>query len=251
MQNSVVYRVSSERWNEALEWEREGWIKAQKLRAKYFKNLIWKALSTLRLKPKYRGNDWNDWWKKQFQDYNFLDKNIENAIEVGCGPYTNMRYIIQKCQPKHLFLSDPLMKTYVNFKLTYVSELYRKGFCTLDDHPLEECPFAENYFDLAVMINVLDHVQDAKLCMMNLCKMVKTGGLIVIGQDLSNEEDIKNSIGSKGATGHPIKLNHEWMEKFIRNKFEPIIDKILPRELGRNPEGHYGTYLFAGKKLAQ
>lgn len=244
---AITDNVSLERWREAQDWERSHWVNTQNMRARYFKNAIWRLLSAARLVPKYRGDDWNTWWKRQFDDYRFLPSEIENAIEVGCGPYTNVRLMLDRCRIHHLVLSDPLIQTYVRFKLTLVAELYRRAGCTLDDHPLESLPFASNYFDLAVKINVLDHVQDARKCMENLVNVVRPGGLLVIGQDLTNEEDLAALKNDAGAAGHPIKLNHEWFEPFLKG-FEPLISKVLNREQGREPSRHYGTLIFAGRK---
>ena len=174
---------------------------------KYGKNVVWKALTALKVKEKYRGNDWNDWWKTQFNDYGFLPAEMDNMVELGCGPYTNTRLILEKTSPKHLVLSDPLIRTYVNFDNAFVAGMYREGFCTIDDHPIEECPFAENYFDLSVMINVLDHVKDADLCMKNAMKIIKPGGIFIFGQDLTNDEDMRKRQGKPEDVGHPIYLD--------------------------------------------
>ena len=74
--------------------------------------------------------------------------------------------------------------------MTFVNEMYREANCYLDDHPLEDLPYRDNYFDLAVMLNVLDHVQDANACMRSLIRIVKPGGIVIIGQDLTNEDDL-------------------------------------------------------------
>jgi SAM-dependent methyltransferase len=245
--NSNIEKVTFDRWREAQTWEKDHWVNTQKLRARYFKNTVWRLLSTVGVVSKYRGDDWNTWWKRQFDDYGFLPPEVENAIEVGCGPYTNVRLMFDRCRIQHLVLSDPLIRTYVRFKLTLVSELYREAACTLDDHPLESLPFASNNFDLAVMINVLDHVQDAQKCMKNLVNVVRAGGLLIIGQDLTKEEDMEVLKKDAGAAGHPIKLDHEWFEPFLQG-FEPVVKKILSREQGRDPSQHYGTLVFAGRK---
>ena len=248
MSNTLPDRVSHERWQEAQRWEEGHWVMTQRLRARYGKNYIWRVLSLFGLVPKYRGNDWNGWWKEKLNNYDFLPAQVENALEVGCGPYSNMRLIMEKCRPKHLFLSDPLIRTYVNFKLTFVADLYRKGFCTLDDHPLEELPFASDYFDLVVMINVLDHVRDAHQCMENLIRVTKRGGIFVIGQDLTNEEDMKVLVHDGGAAGHPIKLNAEWFAPYL-TRAKALHHRVLSREEGREPGSHYGTLIFAGRKV--
>lgn len=240
-------RVPEERWQQAQAWEEAHWVDAQRMRARYFKNYIWRLLALFRLVPKYRGDDWNWWWSEKFDHYNFLPRNVENALEVGCGPYSNMRVIMEKCYPKHLFLSDPLIRTYVNFKLTFVADMYRKGLCTLDDHPLEELPFASDYFDLVVMINVLDHVRSARQCMENLLRVTRPGGIFIIGQELTSSEDLTVLKQDAGEVGHPIKLDHAWFNPYLA-RAEPIINKILKREEGRVPDCHYATLLFAGRK---
>ncbi len=246
---SVTDQVGQERWQAAQQWERAHWVHAQATRARFGKNHIWRLLRALRLVPKHRGDDWNLWWKKHFDDYAFLPPTVDNALEAGCGPYTNLRLMLERCRPNHIVLSDPLIRTYVKFKLTFVAELYRQAVAALDDHPLEELPFADNYFDLVVMINVLDHVRDAAQCMRNLIRVAKPGGFVIIGQDLSNHEDVEALRRDPGGVGHPIKLDQAWFEPYLGRGFAPVIHKILPRAEGRAPESHYATLLFAGRKL--
>jgi SAM-dependent methyltransferase len=241
-------RVSEEHWREAQAWEEAAWVNTQRMRARWGKNLIWKVLSWLRLVPKYRGEDWNAWWRAKFDDYRFLPASVDNAIEVGCGPYTNIRQIMERCRPRRLVLSDPLIRTYIHFKLAFVADYYRNAFATLDDHPIEELPFKDGFFDLVVMINVLDHVRDARLCMDRVVAATKPGGWLIIGQDLTSEEDLKVLKDDPGLVGHPIKLKAEWFDPWLDVGFEPAIRRVLPREQGREPRNHYATLIFAGRK---
>lgn len=245
-----IQHVTKDRWMEAQAWEEAHWIRTQVERAKYGKNVLWAILALLRLKPKFRGDDWNFWWEQAFDEYRFLPATVENAIELGCGPYTNWRLIAKRCKAQHLFLSDPLMKTYVTFRQTFPAELYRCGFGILDDHPIEECPFRDDYFDVTVIINVLDHVRDAAVCLEKAIAITKPGGILLLGQDLTNEDDLRNRRDAPGDVGHPITVDHIWIERILGNKFDPLIQRVLPREQGRAPEHHYGTYIFAGRKNA-
>jgi hypothetical protein len=111
-------------------------VNAQRVRARWAKNYVWRVMHWLGFVPKYRGNDWNEWWKSKFDGYRFLPSEVSNAIEVGCGPYTNARLIAEQCRPQHLFLSDPLIKTYITFKLCFAADCYRRAFAIIDDHPL-------------------------------------------------------------------------------------------------------------------
>jgi hypothetical protein len=101
-----------------------------------------------------------------------------------------------------------------------------------------------------VMINVLDHVRDAAICMENLIRITKQGGWVIVGQDLTNEEDLEVLSRDPGLVGHPIKISHEWFEPYFNSSFSPSIQKVLSREQGREPSNHYGTMLFAGTKKA-
>jgi SAM-dependent methyltransferase len=243
-------QTSETAWKEAQQWEEAHWVRTQKLRARFGKNYIWRVLRRLGLVEYYRGNDYNDWWADKFNRFEFVPATIENAIEVGCGPYTNIRLILDRHPAKHLVLSDPLIRTYVKFKLTFVAAMYARAQCVLDDHPLEELPYRDNYFDLTVMINVLDHVRDAGECVQNVIRVTKPGGIVIIGQDLTNEQDLEALKNDPGAVGHPIKLDAEWFDPYLGSGFEPILDKVLSREEGRDPQHHYGTLLFAGRKRA-
>jgi SAM-dependent methyltransferase len=240
--------TSLEAWHSAQEWEKAHWVNTQKQRARWGKNVIWQGLRAFGIVPKYRGDDYNLWWKRQFQDYRFLPNEVENALEVGCGPYTNIRLMFDRCRFSHIVLSDPLIRTYAKFKLTFVSEMYRNVACVLDDHPLEDLPFRSGFFDLVIKVNVLDHVRDARRCMENVVAVTKPGGWLIVGQDLTNAEDLEVLKQDPGAVGHPIKLGAEWFEPWLKDAFEPEIYTVLSRDQGRAAEHHYGTLIFAGRK---
>jgi len=242
----LASQTTEEKWKQAQKWEEAHWVNAQRARAKFCKNLVWRFLSIIRVVPKYRGDDWNNWWMDKFDNYSFLPNEVENAIELGCGPYTNVRLMLSRCNIKHLVLSDPLIHTYVKFKYTFVRDMYETASCMLDDHPMEQLPYKDNHFDLAIMINVLDHVRDANECMNNLLRVVKPGGIIILGQDLSREEDAEALLNDSGLVGHPIKLEAEWFTPWL-DTCEPIFEKVLQREEGRNDDKHHATLIFAGR----
>ena len=40
-------------------------------------------------------NDWNNWWYNVFGGYKDIPTEICSAIELGCGPFTNIKWIIK------------------------------------------------------------------------------------------------------------------------------------------------------------
>jgi len=197
------------------------------------------------------GDYWNYWWREQFENYSAIPKRLDSAIELGCGPYTNMRLILLDRCIDYVVCSDPLAREYIKFKGQWLAEQHAKGKIVLDWSRAEKSPFASSFFDLVVMINVLDHVQDAHACLATAIRLTKPGGYFVFGQDLSNKENIERvyipeKVGED--IGHPIRLQQSDLDPILMPVFEPILYKILSREESRAPNAHYGTYLFIGRK---
>jgi len=235
-------KVSEERWKKAQAWELRYW---QQQHHSFFKGLQFKLRRPLQAK-KVQHDDWNFWWASKFEDYQVIPNNINNAIELGCGPYTNIRLVAKGRQIIHTYCNDPLTMHYIHLKRGWLSEAYKKGLILLDDHPIEEMPYVSKYFDLVLMINVLDHVNDALLCIRQAKRITKRGGYLVIGQDLSSMEDVENTGDD---TGHPIRIDHVTLDEELLTHFRPHLYRILDREDGRNPPAHYGTYIFIGEKF--
>src|SRR4029079_18307968 len=143
------------------------------------------------------------------------------------------RLIRENRKIEYIVCSDPLASDYIRFSGRWLATQYAQGKISIDTHPAEECPFADNYFDLTVMINVLDHVQDAVACVENAIRITKPGGHFVFGQDLTDQEDML-TIGDD--VGHPIRLHHEDINYLIQSRFYPALYRVLSREDGRNPK---------------
>ncbi len=239
-----LIKISQEKWGTAQDAEFELWKKSSRPtllgRLKYY------------IKNKNRGNlfscsdDWNFWWLKKFDNYSFL-KDTDNAIEVGCGPFSNMRLISKKIKCSRIYLSDPLIKKYIKYTNGFVREKARSGEICIDDSPAEDLPYKDNYFDLVVLINVLDHVRDAEKVISECIRVARKNGCLLLGQDLTNDVDIKKNFNLDDPL-HPIRVDHIFLDNILDGLFSPIYLKILPREEGRNPDYHYATYLYAGIK---
>lgn len=247
--NYVIKKVDTSRWEKAQKFEFE---------------FASKNLNT--------NDDWNFWWAEKFDNYKLIrNRHFANIIEVGCGPFTNMRYILPVISYERVYFEDPLIQFYLSEyivrnnrlkdvlkrillkKETYKNHLLRifsefKNKVEICSSKLEELPYKDNLFDLLVCINVLDHVNDFEKCMQEINRVLKKGGILIMGQDLSNEEDYINAPESYKDIGHPIKIDEQVLGESINDKYDFLFKKLLSRAEGRNPKAHYGTYLTVASK---
>ena len=251
-----VLSVPPSRWQEAQACESSGWVK--KNRRNWFGKVVEKFLKALVLNPRlflqyvrfrdyYRGDDWNFWWMDHFEHYAALPKKMERALEVGCGPYTNMRLISKLCDIEEIHCADPLIGAYCSFRWTWLARQAAQNGVILSADAGEQLHYADGHFDLVVCINVLDHVQDAARCLAEAARVTKPGGFLVLGQDLSDSADIKRRRAGYDA-GRPICVRHATLEALLDPLYAACLRKVLPREAGRAPDSHYGTYLLIGQK---
>jgi SAM-dependent methyltransferase len=210
-------------------------------------------------------DDWNKWWFEKFDNYAILKKkHFPDILEVGCGPHTNIRYILPEVTFEKIWLEDPLIQFYITYnlnksnsfldclkrkikkgKVNYLVQLFSNINIKTDlsSSKLEDLPYKDKQMDLVICVNVLDHVSDYERCMSEIFRVLKKGGILILGQDLSNQEDRIQCPESYTDIGHPIKLDHLLIEGSLEGKYSKLFEKILTREKGRNPNAHYGTYL--------
>lgn len=249
--NQLPLRVSLQRWQQAQAWEGAVWQQENPVRSIPWRTRLRQKIRSVmglaspdtdQVKP---GDDWNQWWAEKFSHYATLPEKFENVIEVGSGPYTNIRLILEGREATRVICSDPLIRQYITFRGQWLADQWRKGQLQIDDHPLEDCPFSSDCFDLVVMINVLDHCRDSLVCLEQVKRITKRGGFLIVGQDLSNVDDVQCTGDD---IGHPIRIDHETLDQALLSEFIPVQHTILSRAEGRNPPAHYGTYLFIGQK---
>lgn len=197
--------------------------------------------------------DWNTWWSTKFSNYDFLrqEEKFESIYEVGCGPYAkNIQLVCKQLgyTPNRLLLSDPLLDDYIRLNKSVGKFVGYKNVKLLSK-PMEQLKFSEigiEPVDILICNNVLDHVQSVDACFEHMLSSLKVGGILILGQDLTSDEDVSNHPDLVDPC-HPIKLDEEGIRRYLSD-YTPIFDRVLPREEGRNAEHHYATILFAGRK---
>lgn len=197
-----IRRVDQRRWNEAQHYERKTWCDSPAT-----------GMTA----------DHNYEHMLHFNDYamlnDLLDDNL-SVIELGCGPFTNMRLILRTmCEKRiaHVSLLDPLISEYL---LHAPNCTYRKG---LDGLPVKthNCPIEDfeidRQYDLVVMINVLEHCFNTDRIFENIRAMLKTGGILVIGERVfaGMGEGMLQSLEEVYDAGHPIRLSEMYFNSKI------------------------------------
>jgi SAM-dependent methyltransferase len=233
--------VDKERWERAQEWELDFWRRNERRAGwkRFVYPIVRPVLSVVRSRS-VTGDDWNLWWRNQFEDYTFLPSEVGDYIELGCGPYTNTRLVMKSRSATRLVCSDPLADEYVKFRGRWLANAAANGLVEIDAHPIEDLPFPPGSFDVVVLINVLDHVMDADSSLRTAIDLLRPGGYFIFGQNLANPDIAGQHEWFE--EGHPIRLTAADVERHLQG-FTPLIDKTLPPN---DPPLHTGVLIFAG-----
>ena len=85
-------KVTDQRWREAQNWEKNFWNKIVRSSFSLKNGQLFKTLVKMGIRYGL-GNDSNHWWAEQFDNYKFVPEELNNVVEFGCGPFTNLRII--------------------------------------------------------------------------------------------------------------------------------------------------------------
>ena len=209
-----IARVDRARWEEAQRYEKRTWMDLN------------------------RGavEDRNQVHAARFAGYEALaGRRFERAIELGCGPFTNLRLILEVADVGEVHLLDPLARDY----LAHPGCRYRTGTLSAEPrHPgarfrvgvgrpvtLEACAI-EDYrprgrFDLVVMVNVLEHCLDAEAVLRRVDELVAPGGTFVFHDTFITPERLQEVMSALYDAGHPIRLDRRLVGYFLAPRFEP------------------------------
>jgi SAM-dependent methyltransferase len=247
-----VSRVDEQRWQEAQSYERKTWME----------------------RGKRATDDRNRFHRERFAGYSPLKGMcFQRAIELGCGPFTNMRLILEVARATNVHLLDPLITDYVRHALCR----YRNGklggvggMGTLDgllslraplarlretanslriggplgrdvklEHSAIEDFSTPHQFDLVVLINVLEHCRDANKVFAKVWEILAPSGIVVFHDRFLPSAVLAESLANLYDAGHPIRLDSAVVETFLR-RFQPLMradywdrDVFAERELPR------------------
>jgi SAM-dependent methyltransferase len=226
-----ILRVDPARWQEAQRYERRTWLEKES-----------RAFS-----------DRNEDHRRRFDGYRALQgRRFQNAIELGCGPFTNMRLIVQNCHGRRITLLDPLLNDYLmhahcqyrggrlggalhvspftSGSLRHVARHIRNNWrigglwgraVTLVPSMIETYTPTER-FDLMVVINVLEHCQDAALALERINALLQPGGLLVFHDRLYQAHQVARLLEQLVDVGHPLRVDRSVIEDFLKNSYRTL-----------------------------
>lgn len=191
-----VLEVPIERWEAAQVYERDTWLT-------YGLSLT---------------EDRNTEHAAMFDGYKALPDYLGNIVELGCGPFTNLRHILPERTVARSVLIDPLASEYqkhhpncaykewtlcgnyvdvVSLSIEEIADLYKQY--DVDDQ-----------YDVVVIINVLHHCQNALKVFSWINDHLKTGGYLVFHEPV---RDIDPTQWYD--VGHPLSFNQSVLDDFL------------------------------------
>jgi len=218
-----------------------------------------------------------------FDNYNLLSGRIFNhAIELGCGPFTNLRLIGQVCKITQCTLLDPLIESYLQHpncsydrRVLHCADSSLAQFLStpkffrfmrriirhlnsqllyenipvqnLVASSIEKMP-TNGLYDLIVMVNVIEHCYDANLVLENILKIASPNAIFVFHDKYYDHQIVSQMVnGHYYDAGHPLMVDRKILDEFMINNFDNLFLRRSIKRL-RNPVmPEYEDFFFIGK----
>ena len=190
-----IVKVDGARWKVAQEYERKTWME--------------RNLSAT--------EDRNREHFKRFDGYEEIENIYFRSVrEIGCGPFTNLKQILPLInKPQFIYLSDPLIYSYTKHPGCSYKDYKLIGHDVfLGEYGAEDCINIDcGLCDLVVMINVLEHCQDAEKAFTNVYNILNMGGVFVFADVCFESNFIEDFVPTHYDAGHPLRLSREFVEE--------------------------------------
>lgn len=205
-----IVEVSTKRWEEAQRYEHREWMI--------------NGLNAV--------DDRNSIHADHFDSYKSITKrDFKNIIELGCGPFTNMRLIYEKLRLSNLTdvtLLDPLADEYKKHpNCQYNGYWSRWNPPTIVNSSIESFEVKEQY-DMVVMINVLEHCMSIPAIFDQILAMTAPGGHFVFSDVYFEESVVEDMARHVFNAGHPIRITDKYLFDFLHGNFNGIYEIHKP-----------------------
>lgn len=203
-----IHHVDQQRWEMAQRCERHHWFDNERHVADdhNYNNLV------------------------SFDGYRAIaGRRFTDVIELGCGPFTNIRWIARRCRIDQVELLDPLLNDYLTHRNRYYNgehlwiappwRSYQKVHKRLPwvvrsvgrRLPIRKLwpttieDFDGSHYDLVVIINVLEHCRDIDRIFQRVSEMVRPGGILIFGDVAFDLEELVSVGPRQWDAAHPLR----------------------------------------------
>jgi len=191
-----------------------------------------------------------------FGSYKILPHHLGDVMEIGAGPFGQIKYIIENRNStvSSITLWEPGILYYVkNTPHCTYKDGKLLGLRTILVNAGAEDLFIKEAYDTLIIINVLEHVENAFLVMENAYNSLKPGGIFIFNDRWWDKYDLYGQKygGSWGYMGidralHPIRIKKSVFDYFLSH-FDPLMENQNAKAF--TSRGLTGTY-FIGRKKA-
>lgn len=228
-----ITRANRRRWEEAQRYEMRTWMKD-------FRSAT---------------DDRNQDHARGFDGYAALrGASFAHAIELGCGPFTNIRLIGRVASVQNIDLLDPLIHAY----LDHPNTAYPDGRLRIDErtqipatlhHTSIEDFAPRSRYDLVVMINVLEHCFDADEIFNRVLEMTAPGSVFVFHDRYYSAPDLAASLAAEYDAGHPLRIDQSVIDGFLSENFNSLYLRTVRFERHKwGGDRSYDGIYFIGRK---
>lgn len=169
--------------------------------------------------PWISSDNWNEMEISTVDLFNF-HSNVKNnkdrlkLLDVGVG----LGRLLEKLCSEHQNIDAYGM----DISTSYLKIAKSKGI-EVCYSKIEDMPYKNDFFDVILCTDVLEHVIDLNLCVSKILSVLKKGGLLIIR--VPHREDLSEYL----SPNYPYKLAH--VRNFDCSNLEALFSKIFPHEV--------------------
>ncbi len=223
-----VTKIDLSRWQEAQRFEWRSWMDTNGLKMREDRNKI-------------HSNGFKSY-------FTIKGKFFKNAIEFGCGPFTNMRHIVKHIKCQKITLLDPLINDYLTHPHCIYKNKRLNGWfgkkVRIIDLPIEKFYSAEK-FDLVVIVNVLEHCYSLNKIFESILSITAPNGIILFHDKLIPDHKIIDFVHTVYDTGHPLRVAESLIFKFLSQNYYTLFHRKIPV---KTAFGKLDSLYFIGQK---
>lgn len=161
---------------------------------------------------------------QHIQNYIFQSSRSLKILDVGVGLGRLLDRVRKANYGRELDLYG------IDISIPYLKIAKKKGI-NVSLAKIEDMPYVENYFDMIICTDVLEHVEDLNLCIKKILYCLSPGGLLVLR--VPNREDLSKYL----APNYPFYYSH--LRAFDEWSLELIFTRVFRLEIIGKSSGLY------------